>query len=1064
MIFPILQIIYTKVSPELSPWGKSDWHSVFYPINRLTRRELNELESRIYKPQLETFQQKLTVFFHPFNGKECLVIWQIKQLPDAKDKHGRGIFMGQGFIFPPELWVRTISCIDCLSLLEGEVFKDREDAMESKRVDLNTGNIEPILISEEHLQNLPINLPELTEFQHRIVCLLLRWSNNTPFPIVIKGSPEEVSIFLDRLLRYFPNPIKSKIGWDSAFDKGALSQYPIKIVGFSEKMPQPYGINWLTIDLASESLVCDTEQKRYFEPETPFQVWFTRCEDRVMSREHLGNAYLLSKAILDGGQALEIIGDEWGCFCSANHDTIERQFNLRSRQILGDIFSNYLCQSITIDKILALIAQDIPLSPLTTELEKLLLDKKLSRNELKDDFPSALIEHGSPRLQLIGRVWNKEALTVDDITLDNNTERHELISYWLDVLDPQPWLLELLKADKNLFKAATGIPVWQKYIESVCFDNRAKEILGDIFGNYLCQNIPFDKKLNLIEDDIPQSCLATELERILLDKKLSRNELKDDFPSAAIEHGSPCLQLIGRVWNKEALTVDDITLDNNTERHELISYWFDVLDPQPWLLELLKADKNLFKAATGIPVWQKYIESVCFDNRAKEILGDIFGNYLCQNIPFYKKLNLIDDDIPQSCLATELERILLDKKLSRNELKDDFPSAAIEHGSPCLQLIGRVWNKEALTVDDIKLKNNTERHVLILYWLDVLETQPWLLELLKSDKKLLNAAVGKPVWKQCIESICFDNRVNEILGYIFGNYLCQKIPFDKKLTLIEKQIPLSGLATEIERLLLDGKLSRKELKDDFPSALIEHGSPRLQLMGRVWNKETLTVDDIKLKNNTERHGLISYWLDVLGPQPWLLELIKSDENLFNAIMQLPACHKYIESVCFDNIANHPQFHKLKSFVGKIKGSSISYVKFQVFRGEIDPMSLINSVIESVELSKADFKTLLAWSRDKTPPSESSFPFVKAFLYPHYSKPMTLPCDPLARTKLLNILIKFHGFQPDSLQSYGFHEDEIAKHIKPKINLFLRLKKLIFPTKYGMSATQAVKDKNNDMET
>ncbi len=154
----IQQIVYTKINDGESPWGKSDFHTAFYPINIMTEQDISELERKIYVHDLVLMSGKKVVFYQKIMQEYYLVLLFFTNLPDDEDSFGRcGIFLVHGFLFPQALWQQSLSPMDLSALVLEHVFSSRDDLLDSDSINRKTGNIHPLNVTEKQLSNISDN-------------------------------------------------------------------------------------------------------------------------------------------------------------------------------------------------------------------------------------------------------------------------------------------------------------------------------------------------------------------------------------------------------------------------------------------------------------------------------------------------------------------------------------------------------------------------------------------------------------------------------------------------------------------------------------------------------------------------------------------------------------------------------------------------------------------------------------------------------------------------------------------------------------------------------------------
>lgn len=479
----VFHLIYTKVSPEESPWGKRGFHTLFYPIHFMTKADILELEKRIHFPG-SGFDRKETIFYQKIQDREHLVILHIRSLPEARDTFGRGgIFLCHGFIFPPELWRRVSTPLALFDRVKGSLFTSCEEALSSSLVDRKTGDIQPLEILERDLGSLSTILSEpSTEFEWRMVILLNRIAGTmeeSP-PMLFKGEPERISALMGRLLAYIPDDLKVNLGWDPAFDGGNLTFYPLKIVGFKENGPT--GGNPIRIDLETLTIEESPETSNLFLPNTPYEKWLYHCRKEAVSRERIEGAYKLSLVLESEALfPMEAVLPQRACFASVNREKIGEVFLRRCERIVGATIARHVAGILAPDSMLDLIVEDFPPAKLAKCVEDVILKNRLTPEVIKPPLPDSLMDAGSSRLRLVERVWKGEPLKPDDVKPLEREKRLELVGYLLlTAWAEKDWVIDILREDEDMLSHFLSFYETERVIEKILLRLISRE--GDFRG------------------------------------------------------------------------------------------------------------------------------------------------------------------------------------------------------------------------------------------------------------------------------------------------------------------------------------------------------------------------------------------------------------------------------------------------------------------------------------------------------------------------------------------------------------------------------------------------------
>ncbi|MEN3039245.1 MAG: hypothetical protein ABDI07_08880 [Candidatus Kryptonium sp.] len=538
----VYNFVYTKVAPEESPWRKKDFHTVFYPIELLTREDLLEIERRIYFPTSTEFNEKKTVFYLKIKGEYYLFILHINNLPEARDIYGRGgIFLCHGFMFPETLWRDFNSPKDLFELVKNSVFKSREAVLSSPLVDKATGNISPIIIDLTDKYPVPSrSLPEInSEFEKQLIILLNNFARERKPAIVIKGEPDSIFELMNKLIAYIPQELKPNIGWDSAFDNGNLTFYPLKIVGFKEHLP--LGDNPIYIDLLTQRIEITQELKWVFMPHTPYERWLYHCLKESKTYEHIEQAYRLS-LILEGRKASGELLSERDGFVSCNREEIINGFLKSASKIIGEELANFISYNLKPGELLELLIEDLPLSKIALIIEKIVIKHNFTPKAIKFKFSEPLIKHASKRLKLILNLWQGEPISPSDLETLRREERIELIKYLISTAQlKKENLIEILKLNEDIFDTLFSSPEIGKEIEKLLFELIASQREFRGIENFLFERILNKKQvfaflnnqinlMDVLEEFVKDNLMDEEKMNILISFAKKTKLLCKEYP------------------------------------------------------------------------------------------------------------------------------------------------------------------------------------------------------------------------------------------------------------------------------------------------------------------------------------------------------------------------------------------------------------------------------------------------------------------------------------------------------------------------------------------------------
>ena len=488
----VYQLVYTKVAPEESPFRKRDFHTVFYPIDLLSPQDVYEIERRIHFPGADWFKSKETIFYQNIKNENYLVVLHMRNLPEETDTYGRrGIFLCHGFLFPPQIWQKIPTPLQAFELVKEFVFKNRAEIFASPLIERSTGNIQPLEISSEKIDELNFPLPQISDFEIEMALLLNRISRTVVEgrpPLLIKGEPEDISQFLNRIVAYVPDELKINIGWDSVLDGGNLNFYPLKIAGYRDN--PPIGGNPIQVDLKAGYLNLPTDISHLTAPQTPYEKWLAKCYREIANKSQIEGAYKLSLFLTSEKVSLSLEDKEIfriikRCFVSANGDEIRNVFRRRFEERLGAGWVDYILPYLSAESMFELMMEDFPPKILSEDFEKAILEKNLTPKGDKLSIPASIVEEGSKLLKVIDKLWREGKVDIEGVRSLNTEDkeaitRYILLTEWKD----KEWVIELLK-DEAVFRKLIGssetrIIIWEILSDNFIFSEKEFKGVGEI--------------------------------------------------------------------------------------------------------------------------------------------------------------------------------------------------------------------------------------------------------------------------------------------------------------------------------------------------------------------------------------------------------------------------------------------------------------------------------------------------------------------------------------------------------------------------------------------------------
>ncbi len=494
--------IYTRVDEDISPWEKSGFQMAFYPLELFSKKARIHIEGRIHWAEDIKPSSKISVFFQNLKGEDRLIILYYTDQPEATDKFGRrGIFLCHGLVFPRTIWQALPSPLRALDLVKDHIFKDINDALSSSLVDRATGNLAPITIDSSKLEGVSQGLAALgSELERQLVILLNRAARSQEeMPrFLLHGTPDHVSQFMDRIVAYVPDAFKPNLGWDPALDGGSLFHSPFMIAGYSAS--RPTGADPVHIDLESVTMEPSPGTTLDLSPRTSYEHWFIRCQDKIRQKRQIEDVYRADLFLNKKGGPGPFKPDP--CFLSLNQEAIERLFSETCQRVLDPSLCSFVFQYTGLDKKLELLLQELPMKRIASILDSIIPDRESPvPGSIKTPFPDQLLKHAGPVLRCIHHLWLEGKLTPEDLSSFSHGEKLRLCRYILLYFTKEPWVSDILKAEKEIFdqlmSEARGriTDVLKTHLVT------RKNLSGELAGLIVREALRQDKAEGILDDD-----------------------------------------------------------------------------------------------------------------------------------------------------------------------------------------------------------------------------------------------------------------------------------------------------------------------------------------------------------------------------------------------------------------------------------------------------------------------------------------------------------------------------------------------------------------------------------
>ncbi len=446
--YKVQQFVYANVEEEDSPWGDRGFQTLFYPIDLMDKRKRMDVENRIHFPVLDGVETKDTVFFISLHGEPYLSVFHFTSLPEDVDSFGRsGKFISHGFLFPTSLWKRVPAPFDLFSLVYHYLFTTIKDALNSHMVNRQNGNIAPISLSEDDIQNLE-RVPVLQDEFHGQMALVLNdfaRHGEKAFPILVRGRPGEVSALLNNVLPWVPGPFRPEIGWDPCYEKGNFTFFPLNIVGFRDSLPT-----------TAESVLIDLSTGEITgwrgESETPFEKWIASSPSDEVTPIQIDACEAFSNLLI--GAAHPPLPPEYqnipAGFVKANVEDVDGAFEKGLASKVGTI-APLVAGTLNIMEKAALLVKGFPEGILVERAMEAVFKTGVRPGGKDLSSLSALAKAGPVMFQLMARVWNGDRPVYPELKGLLPEERFTLVRYWVLTEDvTSEWLSGILRSDRGI--------------------------------------------------------------------------------------------------------------------------------------------------------------------------------------------------------------------------------------------------------------------------------------------------------------------------------------------------------------------------------------------------------------------------------------------------------------------------------------------------------------------------------------------------------------------------------------------------------------------------------------
>lgn len=452
--YQIHQLIYTKLNQDDSPFNKKDFHTAFYPLDLLSATDVLVIENNIYIPNNNDFSTKQVVYFNKIKEETYLFVFDIKILENETDEFGRGgIFLCHVFMFPEELWEQLPSPNQLMELLEEHKFNSRNELLNSRFVDRQNGNMQPVKLAAEKVESMGNQIPPLRGLIDVQIYLNLIDSfrpENIGQKFMINATENEARELFNRLICYLPNDQKIFLGWDTMYDGGRMMDYNKAFVAYSNRAPKGGGGASL-VQLQNNKIELAKDFK-INKAQSPFVKWVAGCNSSIKYHYFIEMAYNLSNALVNKKNC--DFSDNWNmdCFAEVNNELVEKLFVPKCKKEFKGKLSKELIKIISIKDKLLFYYDKLPEVAMADYLLIIIENSKISDRRLRNRIPARYIRH-QPLIILIEQIWKENKFDIEKFNILTDNQKLQLNKYLLKTsIHKTAWYLELIKNDEVLLK------------------------------------------------------------------------------------------------------------------------------------------------------------------------------------------------------------------------------------------------------------------------------------------------------------------------------------------------------------------------------------------------------------------------------------------------------------------------------------------------------------------------------------------------------------------------------------------------------------------------------------
>lgn len=276
----------------------------------------------------------------------------------------------------------------------------------------------------------------------------------------------------------------------------------------------------------------------------------------------------------------------------------------------------------------------------------------------------------------------------------------------------------------------------------------------------------------------------------------------------------------------------------------------------------------------------------------------------------------------------------------------------------------------------------------------------------------------------------FTARCRAKLGGALTRCLSEATTLPTKLELLLGDLSPRQLAPLVENAVLARELTSGDIQPQALTPLVEAGTALMPLMHRVWAGKVLSHNDLRNLPSQTRGNFLRYLLATKGSSPWLVDLLRDDEELFDACLFSPRSAAVVREMVSNALASTQKLRAIASLLGQ--EAIAQGAGYEALQGQVDVFALLNTSLAHDRLDTRTIARLVDWAQRQSCPQRCP-PYVRAYLYPLAGIPTELLKEERLQNRLLDCLVMHHGVSNKRLIELGFPAQTIKRYAQAATN-------------------------------